>query len=394
VGSNAPQLSDRDLRQWRLLADFRERLETQAQFCSDHQTWNNSRRKLHQFDYLSLLLFALVNPALKSVRALCAASQLARVQAEICSSSVSLGSFSEAQHLLNPRLLEEVLASLAEEVKGPLPAGPREAWQLWLARDSSIFPALGRMVWAEYGGGRAREDGQPNNAVRLHVSFHLWEQKPVRVAVTPGKACERKVWREQLQEGATYVGDRYFSEDYKMFARLTEKRCRFALRLRDEAIVHPTESIPVPAPAQESGILSDTWGHLGSHPRYRTARLRVLTIRKESGTMMRLVTNIPPEEMSATELQVLYRRRWQVECFFRWIKCLMGCRHWFAESQNGVTMQLYLALIGGLMLQSVLGRRPDRRLYERLQLYLMGWATLDELMSAVQQAAARAYGKI
>jgi hypothetical protein len=48
-----------------------------------------------------------------------------------------------------------------------------------------------------------------------------------------------------------------------------------------------------------------------------------------------------------------------------------------------------------LLLQRVLGgRRPDRRLYERLQLYLMGWATLDELMIGVAQAKARALPKI
>jgi hypothetical protein len=35
------------------------------------------------------------------------------------------------------------------------------------------------------------------------VSFHLWEDKPVKVAVTAGRVCERKVWREQLETGAT-----------------------------------------------------------------------------------------------------------------------------------------------------------------------------------------------
>ena len=64
----------------------------------------------------------------------------------------------------------------------------------------------------------------------------------------------------------------------------------------------------------------------------------------------------------------------------------MGVGHWLAESQAGATTQLYLALIAGLMLQLVLGRRPNKRLWERLQLYMMGWATLDELMSAVKSA--------
>lgn len=106
---------------------------------------------------------------------------------------------------------------------------------------------------------------------------------------------------------------------------------------------------------------------------------------------MRLVTNIP--EMSARDLQVLYRRRWQIECFFRWLKCLLGCRHWLAQSPAGVATQLYLAIIAGPMLQSVLGQRPDQRLWERLQLYLLGWATLEELMSAVAAAQVLALKK-
>jgi hypothetical protein len=391
VGKPATALSEKDLRQWKLLRHFRERLEGFAQTGAVHSSWKDSRRTFEQFDYLSLLLFGLLNPALKTVRGLCAASQLRKVQQEVCASAISLASFSDAQHLIELGFLEEVTGSLMAEVKGPLPAGPQAAWPVWLARDSSLFPALNRMVWAQYGGGQA---GQPNHAVRLHVSFHLWEDKPVRVAITPGKVCERKMWREQLEAGATYVGDRYFGEDYKMFRRLEEQHCRFVLRLRDAAICQVEEELPLGPAERAAGIVSDAWVRLGCRKRYRTARVRVVTIRKASGTLMRLVTNLGPMEMSATELQVLYRRRWQIECFFRWVKCLLGCRHWLAQSRNGVAVQLYLAIIGALLLQLVLGRRPDRRLYERLQLYLMGWASLEELMSAVGKATARQFAKI
>ena len=97
--------------------------------------------------------------------------------------------------------------------------------------------------------------------------------------------------------------------------------------------------------------------------------------------------------MSARDLQVLYRRRWQIECFFRWLKCLLGCRHWLAHSANGATTQLYLAIIAGLMLQLVLGARPNQRLWEMLQMYLAGWATLEELMRAVEKSRALALKK-
>jgi hypothetical protein len=246
------------------------------------------------------------------------------------------------------------------------------------------------MVWAQHGAGKA---GQANNAVRLHVSFHLLEDKPVRVTVTPGKICERKVWREHLEPDATYVGDRYFAEDYKMFALLEQSGCRFVLRLRDEAVMNIEQENPLSAQEREAGILQDCWATLGCRERNRTGRLRVLTIRKSGGTVMRLVTNIPPEKMSARDIQVLYRRRWQIECFFRWLKCLLGCRDWLAESETGAITQLYLAVIAGLLLQTALGHRPNKRLWEKMQLYLMGWATADELMSAVQEAKGLAVKK-
>ena len=64
----------------------------------------------------------------------------------------------------------------------------------------------------------------------------------------------------------------------------------------------------------------------------------------------------------------LYKQRWLVEYFFRWMKCVMGCGHWMAESRNGVRVQTYLALIASLLIQLQLGRRPSKRVWE-----LYGW---------------------
>lgn len=385
MADEAPQLTERDLRQWKMVGDFRTSLGQLAERYSHHPSWQDAKRKLQQFDYLSLFLFGLLNPVLKTMSGLCAASKFQRLQDQVCTWPTSKGAFSEAQHVTDPRLLEELIASLSKECQGSIPSNPHQAWQLWLARDSSIFPALARMNWARYGGGKA---GHANNAVRLHVSFHLLEDKPVQVAVTEGKACERKVWRQQLQAGATYVGDRYFGEDYKMFGQLEKKGCQFVLRLRDEAVVQIEQENPLSPEELAARVVSDCWARLGSRKEYHTQRLRIITIRKANGTLMRLVTNIPPEQMRARDIQVLYRRRWQIECFFRWLKCLLGCRHWFAEGPNGVTIQLYLAVIAGLMLQMVLGRRPNQRLWEALQMHLMGWVRLDELMTAVEKANA------
>jgi hypothetical protein len=261
----------------------------------------------------------------------------------------------------------------------------RQAWQQWFARDSSLFAALPRMSWALYGGGRA---GAKNNAVRLHLNFHLLEDKPAGLQVVPGKACERKVWREVLASGAGYVGDRNFGQDHGLLGELEQKGCRYVLRFNERDIVSVEEELPLSAAEQAASVQRQAWARLGCRQR-RSVRVRVVWIAMADGHTLRLVTNVPPEQLSAAEVGLLYRRRWQIECFFRWVKCLLGCRHWLAESQQGVTLQLYLALIAAVLLQLSLGRRPNKRMLELFQMYQLGWASLEELLAGLHRQQAR-----
>ena len=82
---------------------------------------------------------------------------------------------------------------------------------------------------------------------------------------------------------------------------------------------------------------------------------------------------------AAHGVALLYQQRWMVELFFRWIKCLLGCRHWLAESAQGVALQVYCALIAALLLALYSGKRPGRRAMELIQFYLLGYATLEEV---------------
>ena len=73
-----------------------------------------------------------------------------------------------------------------------------------------------------------------------------------------------------------------------------------------------------------------------------------------------LVGSAECEDLTALEVMDLYHQRWQVEMFFRWLKCLVPCRHWFARSAQGVRLQIYLSLIQALLLAEVTGRRPTK----------------------------------
>lgn len=388
--SAAAPLQEADLRQWRLIDAFQQQLLRALPAAARTGSWADPDRRLELPHYLSLFLFGLLNPVLETTRALCAASHLARVQRELCGGQpVSLGSFSEAQHLVDPAWLETLFTQLARQVPGPPPGDPHQAWQQWLARDGSLLPALPRMHWALFGAGRAKKSGAPNNAVRLHLSFHLLDDKPVAARVTPGKTCERKIWKDQWERGAAYVGDRYYAEDYQCLRALDTHGCAYVVRLRDEAVVTVLEELPLSPADRAAGVVRQARVQLGRRACDQIGPLRVVWVHSATAGELRLATNVPLAQAPAELVSVMYRRRWQVEGFFKWLKCLLGCRHWLAESRRGVTVQLYLALIAAVLLQLATGQRPNKRMLEWIQLYQLGWVRLDELTAGIERERQR-----
>jgi hypothetical protein len=375
-------VSERDLQNWRLLEEFVGVVDEVFEGKALHPSFADPRRRLGLGHYLSLYLFGLFNPVVQTMRGLCQASHLERVQAEMCERPVSLGSFSETQHLVEPALLEQVFGELAKK----LPQLPRDArlgqWQ-WLARDGSLFAALPRMAWALYGGGKAQA---ANRAVRLHLSLDLVEDKPVQAAVRIGKICERKVWREQWKKGHAYVGDRAYGQEYKLWGQLQQAGCAYVLRLREQqCVVHVLEELSVSEADRRAGVIRQAWGQLGCKERYRSVRVRLVWIQTEDNSPLMLVTNLRPEELAAELVSMLYRQRWKIELFFRWVKCILGCRHWLAESPAGAAIQIYLALIAALLLQLYTGRKPNKRMMELLRWHQLGVATDKELGAGLQR---------
>jgi hypothetical protein len=245
-----PKFSQPDLGRWKLLAGFQMRLAEAAQACARHPTFEDPRRKLEAGQYLGLFLFGLLNPVVRTLRGLCAASHLPRVQKGVCGRAVSLGSFSEAQHELKVALLKKVFADLGQELHRWQAPGAVAKPGSWLIQDSTLWEALPRMGWALW-----RTQGTTQKAVRLHLSLHVLEDKPVRAQVTVGAHCERKAWKENWQAGDAYIGDRYFREDYQLFGQLQDKGCAFGLRLRDEASIPSQEELPLSEEDRAAGVV-------------------------------------------------------------------------------------------------------------------------------------------
>ncbi len=364
------KIDEKQLSHWKLLDDFRERLaKAQTAAPKAAKRPGGPERKLLESDYFSLFLFGLLNPVVDSMRGLCAASHLKRVQEDVCTRPVSLGSFSEAQGVFDPELLKQVFLELA----GQIPTSWGDSRLAHLADslklvDGTLLPALPRMHWALW-------LNDENRAAKLHLKFTVLRQAPSDALVTHGNSCERKELRKFMKKGETIVGDRYYGLEYGFLEELRKLGISFVFRIRNKPRMEIVEELPLTESDRAAGV---TWqGMVRLGDKWQGEPIRVVKVEVD-GKELLLATDL---EIEAELIALIYRYRWQIELFFKWIKSILGYRHLMAESPEGVAIQTYSALIAALMLQLLTGKRPTKRAMELIRFYLMGHAELEEVMS-------------
>ena len=371
--ATANELTEAQLRNWSLLEAFQGRLAPHLKRRLQTPTETDPRRTLQVGPYLSLMLLGLFNPVLKTTRALCVASRFARVQAESGCTPVSLASFSAMQQVVEPELLAGLLREMSAEAL-PVFGEDRVRQQVkeLIANDGTLLPALPRMAWALW-------QNPQNRAGKLHLEFSVWRQVPVEFTVTDGNTSERAGWKHKLRKGACYVNDRNYSHDYRLIGDVQKAGARFVLRLHNNAILTPLGPARRLSEAdRQAGVVEDIPVRLGSDPQGPEGRL----VRVEAdGHTFLLFTNLA--DLEAELVALIYRYRWQIELYFKWIKCVLGCRHWMAESLEGMTLQIYCALIASVLLVLWTGRKPTLRQWEALQLYWIGYIDLEELAQSL-----------
>jgi hypothetical protein len=374
VPETACQLSQEKLRNWKLLAHFREILAPVLKERPLTSTEQDPRRKLAADPYFSLHLFRLLNPVLNTMRALCAASHFEKMQQEVCAHPVSLGSFSEAQHIFDPQILESLVKQLAQQAHGKVQFGDaqvRSALQTLTAVDGTVMRAVNRMAWAPAAG--------HGSAIRLHLHFSVFDQTPADWSITPANVCERKEWKKKIQPGSFFVADRLYGQDHLLLKQLQKQGVHFVLRLLGN--VTRTEKEPGRELSDEdvkAGVVSDRLEELGCHGGGPV--LRVVEIHAEGKVLLLATTR---RDLPAHLIGLIYRYRWQIELFFKWFKTMLPCQHWIAESQQGVAIQIYTVMIASLLLMLWTGSRPTKRQMEALRLYWMGFVSQEELIKAL-----------
>ena len=368
-------------------------------------------RKLFFDQYCSYILLFLFNPIVTSLRGIQQASELPRVQKKLGCPRASLGSLSEATQVFDPEPVKQIAAELAGQLQ-PLSQDRRfpEVKHLVTAVDGTVVKTLARLVQAAYL--KSPTDGHSLSAWRLHTHFDVERGLPHRIDVTGagnhGASDERAMLKKTLEPDRCYVMDRGYAQ-FSLFNAIVAKGSSYVCRVRDNSVFDIVEPRPLTDAARQANITFDAVVRMGKdraaedRPQHPVRFLMIKTTphdkrgkrgKQGGGTAgaqsdgyLRIATNLL--DVPAEVIGFIFRQRWLIEIFFRFLKHILGCRRLLSTDPVGIEIQAYCAIIACLLIALWTGKQPTKRTYEMVCWYFLGLADENDLMNHLAKLKAR-----
>ena len=201
---------------------------------------------------------------------------------------------------------------------------------------STIELCLKLCPWAEF--------HHWKGAFKMHTLMDLRGSIPTFVLLTPGKVNDAKVMEKiPVERGSFYLMDKGYVAFEKLHKHFHQKGAYFVTSAKDNMVCEVVESRPVD---KNSGVLSEETKRLTG---YNSAKKYPDTLRLvvyedfETGKVYHFLTNnfLIEDPLTIAEL---YRERWQIELFFKWIKQHLHIKTFYGTSRNAVYTQIWIAI--------------------------------------------------
>jgi len=186
---------------------------------------------------------------------------------------------------------------------------------------------------------------------KVHVIYDADADRPIYAAVTAANVNDITAAHQMpIEPGATYVFDLGYY-DYAWWGELDAAGCRIVTRFKSNTPLKVVKELPV---TTGSNILSDRIGFLPARQAKSRRNpmqnaVREVRITTDAGKVLRILSN--DLDAGAEEIADLYRQRWAIELFFRWIKQTLKITRFVGSSENAVCIQIAVALIAFLLLR-------------------------------------------
>ena len=368
----------------------------------------HGNRELFLDDVFIALLLAFFNPTLRSLRTVEDFSQTRQAQKFLSITKLCRSTLSNFNRVVDPVLLRPLIAKLSADARqrlgGAMPAQLPELLQKVEAVDGSFFRVAADVAWAfrkRTGSGRPAKQGSTRlgksaaehsdkSGVRLDVHLNVATWLPTVVDVSGSDTSEAEHAAAHITPGAIHVYDRgIFS--FELVSKQHEAGAFFVHRLREAGARCPQfVANEEQSPTDEdraANVVSDRRGRFAgsTHRQPPDVDLREITIALPDGPghAIRLLTNLL--DVPAWIIGLIYRYRWQVELFFRWLKVWANFEHLISESREGILLSFYVALIGVLLQCLHTGSKVSKYSFNLLGMVAAGQAEMDEILPILER---------
>ena len=342
---------------------------------------DHPNRRLHLDNLVVALLYAFYNPTCRSLRTL-------EGLGKVCSDEIGIDSLcrsttSDAMACFDPKLLLPILGDLRRR----LPALDRADADLEqitrqvIAADGSYFSIYADVAWAIH---QKRINERPSAEIRLNLQLDVQDFSPVHASVSGDDgSSEPAAFIPDLVANAIYVSDRNFV-NFAFYAGVLDKGSDFVIRAKcDAPNFSPRQERELTQADKDHGVLTDRIGILTGRNAPTALVREVVIVAPDTGKPIRLITSLL--DVPARVIGILYRHRWQIELFFRWLKVWGNFEHLISHSRNGLTIQFYVAVIGVLMTYLATGHRVSKYSYSLLTFVAAGQATLEDILPILEK---------
>ena len=269
----------------------------------------------------------------------------------------------------------QVLIRVARPLYASDPIGPDLDHSLYALDSTTIDLCLSLFPWARFRKNKA--------AVKMHTLLDLHGNIPSFISITDGKVHDVNVLDEILPEaGAFYVMDRGYL-DFERLYGFTASGAFFVLRTKSNVILQRRYSRAVD---KTTGVRSDhtvILTAINSAQVYPDALRRVSYLDVETRQRFKFITN--NFVLPALTIAQIYKARWQVELFFKWIKQHLRIKAFYGTSENAVKTQIWIA-VSVYVLVAIVRKRLglDASLYQILQILSVTLFEKTPILQALQ----------
>ena len=290
-------------------------------------------KKLTTESFLKLLLFAQLEEV-ESLHALGDCLFDDQLQKGIHLDSISISQLSRRLNGLNPDLFQRLFLDLVAQIHAKTHY-TKLIMPLKIIDSSTLPLNLTNHKWAKF---RKTKAG-----VKLHlrlVFMEKGESYPEKAVMTTAKEHDRNQLEIMVDDKeCMYVFDRGYL-DYERFDRMTDDGYFFLSRLRKNAVIREVYNFKQP---KDTTVLSDQMVLIGTVQNRAENYFRLIKVMDSKGNVLQLITN--RFDLNAEEISEMYKSRWAIELFFKWMKQHLNIKKFYGQSEWAIQNQVFIALI-------------------------------------------------